>query len=124
MSPAIFLVALASVSLNALAQISLRSAMIRVPPVPSALAPLPEFLLSLVTNLWFLAGMGCYAVSIGLWLAVLSKTEVSLAYPLLSVGYIITAVAGYFWLGEHVNGVRILGILFIGVGIFFISRSA
>jgi multidrug transporter EmrE-like cation transporter len=54
---------------------------------------------------------------------VLSKTEVSLAYPLLSIGYIIAAVIGYYFLGENVNFTRIGGIALICVGIVVISRS-
>jgi len=68
--------------------------------------------------------MTCYALSIGIWLIVLGKTEVSLAYPLLSIGYIITAIIGYYILGENVNLTRIAGIALICFGIVVISRSA
>ena len=57
-------------------------------------------------------------------MVVLGKVEVSLAYPLLSVGYILTAVIGYFFMGENVNLIRIIGLTFICVGIIIISRSA
>jgi multidrug transporter EmrE-like cation transporter len=68
--------------------------------------------------------MACYCLSIGIWLIVLSRLEVSAAYPLLSIGYIITAVVGYFFLDENVDSSRIAGIALICVGIVFISRSA
>jgi multidrug transporter EmrE-like cation transporter len=68
--------------------------------------------------------MACYCLSIGIWLIVLSRLEVSAAYPLLSIGYIITAVVGYFFLHENVDSSRIAGIALICVGIVFISRSA
>lgn len=67
--------------------------------------------------------MSLYAVSIGLWMAVLGKVEVSLAYPLLSIGYIITAFIGYFFLHENVNMIRIIGLATICLGIIIISRS-
>ena len=54
----------------------------------------------------------------------LGKVEVSLAYPLLSFGYIIAAAIGYFFLKEDVNTMRIIGLSLICVGIVFISRSA
>jgi len=47
-----------------------------------------------------------------------------LAYPLLSIGYIITAIMGYYFLGENVNLTRIAGIALICFGIVVISRSA
>jgi multidrug transporter EmrE-like cation transporter len=54
---------------------------------------------------------------------VLAKTEVSLAYPLLSIGYIMTAIVGYYFLGENVNLARIGGIALICFGTLLISRS-
>jgi multidrug transporter EmrE-like cation transporter len=92
--------------------------------LPSGVANALGFAFSLLLNPWFLAGMTCYALSIGVWLTVLGKTEVSLAYPLLSIGYIITAIIGYYFLGENVNLTRIAGIALICFGIVVISRSA
>lgn len=119
-----FIIALASVSLNALAQIALRKTMLTLGQMPSELSGYFNLALNLLSNIWFMLGMGCYVISIGLWMIVLGKVEVSLAYPLLSVGYILTAVIGYFFMGENVNLIRIIGLTFICVGIIIISRSA
>ncbi|EKR7174323.1 TPA: SMR family transporter [Escherichia coli] len=124
MSVFTFLLALISVSLNALAQVALRKTMLSISSFPSAASEYFNFGLSLLINPWFITGMGCYVVSIGLWMAVLGKVEVSLAYPLLSVGYIITAIIGYFFLKEDVNMMRMIGLALICSGIIFISRSA
>lgn len=96
MSLLILLLALTSVSLNALAQVALRKTMLTIAPLPDAIAGYLGFAIQLLMNPWFIAGMSCYVLSIGLWMAVLGKVEVSTAYPLLSVGYVITAVIGYF----------------------------
>jgi multidrug transporter EmrE-like cation transporter len=124
MHPIIFAFAVGSVSLNAMAQIALRKTMLTAGPLPSGVANALGFAFSLLLNPWFLAGMTCYALSIGIWLIVLGKTEVSLAYPFLSIGYIITAIIGYYFLGENVNLTRIAGIALICFGIVVISRSA
>ena len=124
MNSALFGLAVFSVTLNALAQISLRKTMLTIGAIPSSLSGIPSFLLSLGLNLWFIGAMTCYVVSIGAWMAVLRKSEVSLAYPLLSIGYLITAVIGYFFMNEHVNATRVIGIAIICVGIIIISRSA
>ena len=68
--------------------------------------------------------MTCYAVSIGAWLIVLAKLEVSVAYPLLSIGYVITAFVGFFFLGENVTLLRVLGIAVICGGLYLITRTA
>jgi multidrug transporter EmrE-like cation transporter len=124
MHPITLALAVGSVSLNAMAQIALRKTMLTAGPLPSGVANALGFAFSLLLNSWFLAGMTCYTLSIGIWLIVLGKTEVSLAYPLLSIGYIITAIIGYYFLGENVNLTRIAGIALICFGIVVISRSA
>lgn len=119
-----FLLAIISVTLNALAQIALRKTMQTLGTFPQSIFDYLYFGYQLISNVWFLTGMCFYAISIGLWMAVLGKTEVSLAYPLLSIGYIITAFIGYFFLHENVNLVRIIGLVTICIGIIIISRSA
>jgi multidrug transporter EmrE-like cation transporter len=115
-------IAVLSVSLNAAAQIALRKTMLSVGPVGQG--GYWSLGLEILLSPWFIAGMACYALSIGIWLIVLSRLEVSAAYPLLSIGYVITAVVGYFFLNENVDSMRIVGIALICVGIIFISRSA
>lgn len=119
-----FLLAIISVTLNALAQIALRKTMQTLGTFPQSIFDYLYFGYQLISNVWFLTGMCFYAISIGLWMAVLGKTEVSLAYPLLSIGYIITAFIGYFFLHENVNLVRVIGLVTICIGIIIISRSA
>lgn len=70
-----------------------------------------------------LAGMACYAVSLVVWIMGLSRVEVSIAYPLLSLGYVINAVAAWYLFGESVGAMRIAGIGFIIVGVYLIARS-
>lgn len=120
----IFFTAIGSVFLNAMAQITLRKAMIEVGPPPDSAKDIISFALSLATTPAFILGMSCYAISIGVWLFILSKLEVSLAYPLLSVGYIFAAVVGYYYLGENVTVTRMAGIFIICVGVVVLSRSA
>jgi multidrug transporter EmrE-like cation transporter len=118
------ILAVFSVSLNAAAQIFLRKTMVGVGPLPGDRSDLIAYAFAVVLNPWFIAGMTCYAVSIGVWLIVLSKLEVSVAYPLLSIGYVITAVVGFFFLGENVTLLRVFGIALICGGLFFITRTA
>ena len=70
-----------------------------------------------------LAGMACYAVSLIVWIMGLSRVEVSVAYPLLSLGYVINALAAWYLFGESVGAMRIAGIGFIIVGVYLIARS-
>ena len=64
-----------SVSLNALAQVALRKLMLAVGSLPAHPGALLGYVISICFNPWFLAGMSCYALSIGLWLLVLARSK-------------------------------------------------
>jgi multidrug transporter EmrE-like cation transporter len=71
---------------------------------------------------WILGGLACYVVSVGLWIIVLSKTPVSVAYPMLSIGYIVSAVAAYYFFDETLSVTQVLGIGVIIGGVALVSR--
>ncbi len=70
-----------------------------------------------------LAGIGCYAVSLVVWILALSKTPVSVAYPMVSLGFALNAALAWWLLGEAVTPMRMLGIGVIIVGVFLVARS-
>jgi multidrug transporter EmrE-like cation transporter len=70
-----------------------------------------------------LAGLACYVVSVVVWVVALSKVPVSMAYPMLSIGYVVNAIAAYYWLGEAVTPMRLAGIGVIIIGVFIVARS-
>jgi multidrug transporter EmrE-like cation transporter len=72
----------------------------------------------------FWAGMVCYAASVCVWLAALSKAPVSTAYPMLSLGYVVVAAVSVLWLGESMGPAKVLGIALICAGVILVSRSA
>ncbi|MCA8888916.1 MAG: EamA family transporter, partial [Parvularculaceae bacterium] len=65
-----------------------------------------------------------YGVSIVLWLWVLSQADLSLAYPFVSLGFVVTMVFAAGFLGEHVSMLRIFGTLLIVAGCIVVARSA
>jgi multidrug transporter EmrE-like cation transporter len=69
------------------------------------------------------AGVGCYVVSLVVWILGLSRVPVSIAYPMLSLGYIVNAIAAHYLFGESVNLSRWIGIGFIVVGVWLVARS-
>ena len=64
----------------------------------------------------------CYVVSVALWFIVLSRVPVGVAYPMLSIGYIVNAIAGYFFFYEVLNTTQMAGIVVIIAGVFLITR--
>ncbi|MBP3346219.1 MAG: EamA family transporter [Alphaproteobacteria bacterium] len=117
------LLILSSVTLNALAQLFIRQGMIVRGKFAFGFEQVFSLVFGIFTNIYLLAGMFSYGISILLWMAVLSKVNVSLAYPFLSIGYIITAVLAYFIFNEPLTWQKIIGILIICVGVFVLSQS-
>lgn len=79
--------------------------------------------IKLIKNTYLWGGIGCYGVSLLLWFYVLSKMELSKAYPLVGLGYVFTLLIGHFLLSENINIYRIVGVVLIVCGVFFVSRS-
>jgi multidrug transporter EmrE-like cation transporter len=82
-----------------------------------------EFILGAFMSPTVLGGLALYALSAVGWLFVLARTELSFAYPFLSVGFVITTVFGWMAFGESISASRILGISLIMVGVVFVARS-
>lgn len=70
--------------------------------------------------LW--VGLGCYGISVILWLGALSRVPVSVAYPMLSIGYVVNAFAAAVLFGEVLSVPKLAGIALICVGVFTLAR--
>jgi multidrug transporter EmrE-like cation transporter len=115
---------LSGVLLNALAQLSIKQGMRTIGPFSFDLNNLLRMATTIGFNPFILAGLVCYVVSVVLWILVLSRVEVSYAYPILSVGYILTAFAGWLLFNESMDLTRWVGIGVICFGVWLITRTA
>jgi multidrug transporter EmrE-like cation transporter len=79
--------------------------------------------LKLATQLPILGGLTCYVLSVVVWIIGLSRVDVTIAYPMLSLGYVINAVGAWYFLGEMVSAQRLLAIGIILVGVALLARS-
>ena len=68
-------------------------------------------------------GLVCYGISAVLWIAVVSHVDLSLAYPMVSLAYVLVFFASWFFLGEQISGLRFAGLAMIIAGVLVISRS-
>jgi drug/metabolite transporter (DMT)-like permease len=114
---------LTGVFLNGLAQILLKQGMRTVGSFSLTFESLPSVGAKVALSPHILLGFLCYGVSVLVWLVVLSRVDVSFAYPLLSVAYIFVALAGKAVFGEVLSPARWAGILVICVGVYLITRS-
>jgi drug/metabolite transporter (DMT)-like permease len=79
--------------------------------------------LKVATQLPILAGLACYAISLVVWIIGLSRTDVTLAYPMLSLGYVVGAFGAWLFLGEVISLQRLMAIGVIMVGVALLARS-
>ena len=77
----------------------------------------------LATQLPIIGGLSCYVLSVLVWIIGLSRVDVTVAYPLLSLGYIINAIGAWYFLGEAVSLHRILAIVIIIIGVALLART-
>jgi drug/metabolite transporter (DMT)-like permease len=115
-------IVLSGVLLNAIAQLLLKSGASVVGPIASWQA-LRGASGTLATHPGVIGGLTCYAVSVVVWIVALSRVDVSIAYPLLSVGYVVNALLAMWLFGEVVSAQRWLGIGVILVGVALVARS-
>ena len=69
------------------------------------------------------AGFVCYAVSSLLWLDVLSKLEISKAYPLVSLSYVFTLLIGLLVFRDQIGWIRLVGVGLICAGVALVAQS-
>ena len=123
MSAAAMAFLMAGVLLNAAAQLLLKAGTNVLGVLSLTRETWPDTLLKMATQGYFALGIACYGISVFVWILGLSRVPVSIAYPLLSVGYVVNAVAAYYLFGEAVTATRWLGIGFIIVGVTLVARS-
>lgn len=118
-----FALVLTGVLLNAAAQLALKASVRDTGAIElNAAAALPTAL-RLAAEPWLWFGLTCYVISVVVWILALSRVEVSIAYPMLSLGYIVNAFAAWAWLGESMNPAKVIGIGIIILGVFVLARS-
>jgi multidrug transporter EmrE-like cation transporter len=111
------------VLLNAAAQLLLKAGSARISELEFNLSNTIPMGLQLITSPYIMIGLFFYAISVVVWIAVLSRVDVSIAYPMLSIGYVVNAIAAYYLFGEAITASRMSGIFLILVGVFLVARS-
>jgi multidrug transporter EmrE-like cation transporter len=118
-----FFTIVVGVLLNALAQLLLKAGVAPLGPLHLDAANALSTAGRVLTQWPIVAGLGCYVVSVGVWIVALSRADVSLAYPMLSLGYVVNAIAAWYLFGELIGPARVAGIALILAGVFVMSRG-
>ena len=123
MTPLTFSLLVTGVLLNAGAQLLLKEGTNRIGEFAFSLENVVPIGARIATSPPIIAGLSCYVVSVVVWILALSRVPVSVAYPMLSIGYVVNAAAAWWLFGESVTAQKMIGIAFIVVGVYLVARS-
>ena len=118
-----FSLILSGVLLNACAQLLLKAGTNRIGHFDFSLGNALPIGWQLATNPYIFGGLSCYVISVVVWIMALSRVPVSIAYPMLSIGYVVNALAAWWLFGESLTIMRIAGIGIIIVGVYLVTKS-
>lgn len=119
----ILAIAICSILFSVAAQFSLKAGMSSADVRQSLALPFSaRTIFSVLGNVKILTGFLLYGLGAIVWLAVLSKWDVSKAYPLVGLGFVLSLAVG-FLIGEQITAIRVVGVAFICLGIMLVARS-
>ena len=113
----------AGVMLNAAAQILMKAGTNAVGHFEFNTGNILPIGMKLATEWHIVTALFCYALSVVIWILALSRVPVSIAFPMLSMAYIVNAIAAWYFLGEAFNPTKAAGIGVIILGVIIISRA-
>ena len=112
-----------TIATNFLSQISLKHGMTIIPAFElnpqGVLGALP----SVALNVYVVGGLALMVVSMGAHLIVLSRVDISFAYPFLGLSFVLTTLYGHYFLSETVGLWRVAGVAFIVCGVAMVAKS-
>jgi multidrug transporter EmrE-like cation transporter len=111
------------VMLNAAAQILMKAGTNAIGHFEFSLANVIPVGWKLATEWHIVTALFCYGVSVVVWILALSRVPVSIAFPMLSMAYVVNAVAAKYLLGEDFNLTKLVGMGVIIIGVIIISRA-
>lgn len=111
------------VMLNAAAQILMKAGTNSIGYFEFSMENILPVGLKLATEWHIVVALFCYALSVVIWVLALSRVPVSIAFPMLSMAYVVNAVAAWYLLGEAFNPTKLVGMSVIILGVIIISRA-
>ena len=123
MTPVAFFLVLTGVLLNAAAQLLIKAGAETAGQFSFTLDNIWRAGLHFALQWQILLGLTCYAISVVVWILALTRVQVSIAYPMLSLGYVVTAFAAWMLFGEALTAQKLVGIAIIIVGVVVVARA-
>lgn len=108
---------------NFLSQIMLKKGMTQINLGSLSSANILNAIPGIIFNPFVLGGLLMMVISMASHLLVLSKVDISFAYPFLGLSFVLITIWGHFVLAEPINLSKIAGVAFIVCGVVLVARS-
>lgn len=118
-----FGIILTGVMLNAVAQLALKASVKEMGAIGLNFSSSATAFLRLAFEPFLWVGLFCYGISVIVWILALSRVDVSIAYPMLSMGYVVNAFFAWQLFGEAMNPTRLVGMGIVLLGVYVLARS-
>lgn len=118
-----YVLILVSVFLGALGQVSMKKGMSSLESISLELSTFLTAAVQMISSPFVVLGIFLYALSTIFWLALLSRWDLSYAYPMISISYILVLLFSWMFFQERFGLLRVFGVLLICTGVFLVSRS-
>jgi len=115
------IIVLVGVTLNAIGQLFLKSGADQIGVI--SLKSNLDNIISAAMNLYILAGLICYILSVIVWIIALSRVQVSIAYPMLSFGYVLVTILAWLIFNEPISALKLAALGIIILGIILLANS-
>ena len=80
-------------------------------------------LTQVILNPYVIGGISIYGFTTFVWLVILSRVKLSIAYPMLSLGYVLTIPFSWLFFKESIPKVRIIGAIIICIGVYLVAQG-
>lgn len=119
-----FLAILASVFLAVVGQLLLKIGMLRMGKLSFSFSNILQQYARILFDPFVIAGIVGFILSMLAWLYVLSRLQLSTAYPFVALNYVLILFASHFLLREAITPLKIMGVAVIMAGVYLVSRGA
>ena len=117
-----FLLVICNVLFTVTGQLLLKQGMIQVGRVDDVNRVIHK-LTQAFMNPFVVGGIATYGFTTMIWLVILSRVKLSVAYPIISLGYVMSILFSWIFFKETVPKVRVLGAMVICIGVYLVASA-
>jgi len=118
-----FVAIFVSIFLAVVGQLLLKMGMLRFGKLSFSISNLAPQYTRILLNPFVIAGLFGFFISMLVWLYVLSRMELSFAYPFVALNYVLILFGSYFLFKETISPLKMVGVVVIIIGVYLVARG-